>query len=458
MSKKKKNKAPAAQQLIDSLLDENTSAARKRPGFDSTSVGSSDDESIDFSEMDSGDIPEEIILEDGRPMRVRNETFSGERPGVRDESVVSGFSGDESVHLSFEHPSDSTQAQPSQASHDDDGDDVPEERTNVIPFTTQKKDLNAVLDRSAETYSAMDSDSPSSADDENRLSSQDAEALELSKLIPLDEEEEKTMRIPPPLAPSSQSSNEELFPEDDENRPSPRQPIDRSTATEIRPGGRPFGSSQAKRSASGPAVSSIFTSAEAALKQSESLRIAQSRITDLEQELERLRRENEKLASAGETLRRRSDELISKIEGAEAQSRESQRILEEEKRVIRGQLTQKDRENADLRQRLDEMENRLESNFKKIRVRERELEHRLEIIKMESATLVSTKDKMILELKRQVDQLTHESDYSKQKSQEMFNQYKDKQETIRRVVRALRIALTILEGDDENNVPFKKTE
>ena len=34
--------------------------------------------------------------------------------------------------------------------------------------------------------------------------------------------------------------------------------------------------------------------------------------------------------------------------------------------------------------------------------------------------------------------------------------YKDKQETIRRVVRALRIALTILEGDDETVVPHLK--
>ena len=77
---------------------------------------------------------------------------------------------------------------------------------------------------------------------------------------------------------------------------------------------------------------------------------------------------------------------------------------------------------------------------------------------MESATLVSTKDKMILDLKRQIDQLTHEHDYAKTKTQELFNQYKDKQETQRRVVRALRIALTILEGDDETVVPLRKAE
>lgn len=200
-----------------------------------------------------------------------------------------------------------------------------------------------------------------------------------------------------------------------------------------------------------------FGSAEAALKQSESLRIAQSRISELEAELERLRRENEQLATAGETLRRRSDELLTKTENYEIQSKESERIHDEEKKVFRGQIQQKERENLELRNRVEEMEGRLESNFKKIRVRERELEHRLEIVKMESATLVSTKDKMILDLKRQIDQITHESDYAKQKTQELFNQYKDKQETVRRVVRALRIALTILEGDEDGG-GIKKAE
>lgn len=200
-----------------------------------------------------------------------------------------------------------------------------------------------------------------------------------------------------------------------------------------------------------------FTSPEAALKQSENLRIAQSRITELEQELERLRRDNEQLASAGETLRRRSDELLSKAESLDIQLKEIERTHSEEKKVFRGQLQAKDRENHDMRGRLEEMENRLESNFKKIRVRERELEHRLEIVRMESQTLVATKDKMLLDLKRQIDQITLENDYAKQKSQELFSQYKDKQETIRRVVRALRIALTILEGD-EDAAPVKKAE
>ncbi len=240
----------------------------------------------------------------------------------------------------------------------------------------------------------------------------------------------------------------------------PAKPVDRGGVTEIHGGGLKASASPAQSNQANAisAASAVFASSEAALKQSESLRIAQTRISELEQELERIRRENEDLAAAGETLRRRADELISKTENLDIKERETHRIADEERKVLRGQMQAKDRENAELRARVEEIELRLESNFKKIRVRERELEHRLEIVKMESQTLVSTKDKMILELKRQLDQLVHENDHAKAKSQEMFGQYKDKQETIRRVVRALRIALTILEGDDETVGPLKKAD
>jgi hypothetical protein len=240
----------------------------------------------------------------------------------------------------------------------------------------------------------------------------------------------------------------------DQQKPAERSAVDRLGITELKTVVKMRDRYQDLRTSTRPpgAAGGGFSSSEAALKQSESLRIAQTRISEMETELERLRRENEQLVSAGETLRRRSDEMLTKAEQLDLNLKESERIHSEEKKVFRGQLSSKDREINDLRGRLEEMEGRLESNFKKIRVRERELEHRLEIVRMESQTLVATKDKMLLELKRQIDQITHENDFAKQKSQEHFNQFKEKQETIRRVVRALRIALTILEGDEDSGI------
>ena len=194
----------------------------------------------------------------------------------------------------------------------------------------------------------------------------------------------------------------------------------------------------------------IFSSAEAALRQSENLRVAQKRISDLENELERVRRENESLRSAGDTLRRRMDELQAHAENAEQNTQEAKKIAEEERKVLKGQIQSRDREIGEMKGRIEDAETRLESNFRKIRVRERDLEHRIEIIKAESQSIAASKDRMILELKRQIDQISSELNHAKTQVQETFGQFKEKQETARRAVRALRIALTVLEGEEDS--------
>ncbi len=263
----------------------------------------------------------------------------------------------------------------------------------------------------------------------------------LNAVMPIEDSfspEDRTMKIPKPRI------------EDETHKAR----VDSRTATEIRLSSMTNGNS---KQFSAPAIPGMAAgSADASLRQSESLRIAQNRILDLENELERIRRENEQLAAAGETLRRRADDLASKSENLDSSLRDKEKIYEEERKLLRSHLHGKDRELSDQKQKLDELEQRLESNFKKIRVRERDLEHRLEIAKVEHASLLSSKDKMILDLKRQVDQLTNEADYSKAKSHEMYNQFKDKQDTVRRVVRALRIALSILEGEDDSSAPQKR--
>lgn len=218
--------------------------------------------------------------------------------------------------------------------------------------------------------------------------------------------------------------------------------------TEIRPNSP--GARFREQSRQAQPGAAIFSSAEAALRQSENLRVAQKRISDLEGELERVRRENESLRSAGETLRRRMDELQSNAENAEMNTQEAKKIADEERKVLRGQITSRDREINELKSRIDDAEGRLESNFRKIRVRERDLEHRIEIIKAESQSIAASKDRMILELKRQIDQISSELNHAKAQVQETFGQFKERQETARRAVRALRIALTVLEGEEDS--------
>ena len=80
-----------------------------------------------------------------------------------------------------------------------------------------------------------------------------------------------------------------------------------------------------------------------------------------------------------------------------------------------------------------------------------ELENRLEISKMENAALIRNKDEIILDMKRQKDHLVNELENYRTKGQELYKQINEKQETLRRTVKALRLALTLLEGNNDGS-------
>lgn len=196
----------------------------------------------------------------------------------------------------------------------------------------------------------------------------------------------------------------------------------------------------------------------AALAQSENLRIAQSRILELENELQRVRTENESLASAGETFRRKSDELGSRMEDLEnryqhavSSHAEEKALLLQNKESLRNELNQ-------MKTKTEELESRITTNIQKIRVRERELENRLELVKMEGTAIIRSKDEMVLDLKRQIDQLNLELSNYRVKNQELNRAIADKQDILRRTVKALRLALTMLEGDEESIQPQRKAK
>lgn len=192
---------------------------------------------------------------------------------------------------------------------------------------------------------------------------------------------------------------------------------------------------------------------DAALAQSESLRIAQQRISDLEGEVERLRVQNEELAAAGETLRRRTDELLAQNQKREHDYEQAIDKFEQQKELLNGSKEALQRDLELQRRKAEELEMRISANIQKIRGRERQLENRLELLKAENAALVRSKDEMILELKRNIDQLNLELNNYRAKNQELNRQSTDKQEMLRRTVKALRLALSMLEGEEEAAKP-----
>ena len=255
---------------------------------------------------------------------------------------------------------------------------------------------------------------------------------EEDKTIPLGQApEDKTMQI-------SESTRGAHSPIDDtlkkrENRPNAE------VADQVRAGVGRFA----------PLRTGAMTSADASLAQAENLRIAQSRILELEAEIERLRSDNEQLAAAGETLRQIADENLAQVEAVRNRYSNLEAANEDERHLLQTGMQAKEKELEVLRTKVGEMEMRLSSNIQKIRVRERELENRLELVRMESQALLRSKDEMILDLKRKNDHLNLELDNFRNKGQELNRQIQDKQELLRRTVKALRLALSMLEGSED---------
>jgi chromosome segregation ATPase len=188
---------------------------------------------------------------------------------------------------------------------------------------------------------------------------------------------------------------------------------------------------------------------EADLKQSENLKMAQSRILELEVSIESLRLENENLTAAQQVARDREEDLNAKVQSLERSRIEVREQWAQEIAIYKDNLATRDTEVQRLRTRIEELENRLQSDLRRVRVRERELENRLEIGKNDKIAIIKSKDETILDLKRKTDQLYSDLEKYKQKCLELSHKIDGNNEQFDRTIRALRIALANLEAAEE---------
>lgn len=201
---------------------------------------------------------------------------------------------------------------------------------------------------------------------------------------------------------------------------------------------------------------------EAQFLQAENLKIAQQRIIELEKDIERLRKENEILSSANDIGKQKLEDLVATVQQSERQKFELKETNESELRIFKDGLNAKDQEIQRLKTKVEELESRLANDLRKIRVRERELENRLELSKMEKTALVRSKDETILELKRRSETMDGEIQSYQNKVIELNQKIEANQEQFSRTVRALRIALTNLEVNENTSsitlAPLKKAD
>lgn len=93
----------------------------------------------------------------------------------------------------------------------------------------------------------------------------------------------------------------------------------------------------------------------------------------------------------------------------------------------------------------EEMKAKVRRDIRKIRMREKELGNKLEMMRNDSETLLTAKDKKILQLKQQIDNLEFEIETLKEKAENLQELARENEEKAERVVKALRLSTSLLE-------------
>lgn len=190
-----------------------------------------------------------------------------------------------------------------------------------------------------------------------------------------------------------------------------------------------------------------YIAPDASLAQAETLKLAQDRIKELEMEVDRLRQDNDDLASAGEIVTQKMEDLQGRAIRLEKEKNEIATQLKNEVLILKGHLQFKETELSKARTKIEDLDLRIKTDFKKIRVRERELENRLELVRAEKHALMRSKDEKILELQRKMDQIKSELDIYRTKVQDLNKSMEEQQDQMRKTVRALRVAMSNLENE-----------
>lgn len=206
---------------------------------------------------------------------------------------------------------------------------------------------------------------------------------------------------------------------------------------------------------------------ELTLRQAEHLRTAQRRVQELEKEVDQVRRQHEELYSAADALRSSKEQLEKKLEKQKLDYENMRETAQAEARILREAAKHRDGEIQRLKKENQELQERLDQSFRQVRKREKELEHRLEILKMDGQAVLRTKDEALLELKEKIDSLQYEKERLGQRNYGLHQELEEKEAVLRRISRALRLALVQLEGEDRDSegaqegpqlIPVKKAK
>lgn len=186
------------------------------------------------------------------------------------------------------------------------------------------------------------------------------------------------------------------------------------------------------------------------LKNADYIKFAQEKIRKLEKEVDDFRVEAQELALAGSHFKALAEEREFLTKSIEAKIGELESTSVEEKKILNSAIDAKDTKVLVLQDRVESLEEELESKYNRLRVRERELESRLEILKQEQDAVASSKDDMILRVKKQNNVLISNLERARAQNQKTASQLQEKEDALRRTIKALKLSLTMLESQKYN--------
>ena len=176
--------------------------------------------------------------------------------------------------------------------------------------------------------------------------------------------------------------------------------------------------------------------------------MAQKKISSLEEELSLLRRDNEKLVSAGGVLEEKIESLKAQNETLSAEKEESDKAQEAEKETFLNALEESRIKTDRLESAKRQLEKRLAGGLENVRGRENTLENKIEIMKLEQSVLQKEKDKIIIDLRREIYKMKNNLKITQSKNQDTQLQLSRMRERLLKTVSVLRAAVSHLESGD----------
>ncbi|MCB0475487.1 MAG: hypothetical protein KDC69_07415, partial [Flavobacteriaceae bacterium] len=164
------------------------------------------------------------------------------------------------------------------------------------------------------------------------------------------------------------------------------------------------------------------------VERAHALQLAQQRIQDLESLNAKLEYEVSELRSSGEVLYTQNQEMKTEIENLKKELQTLKGNHTTELNLAESKSKSKDKQIDKLKLHIDSLELQLKVEFQKVKSRERELENRLEIMKMENQAVLRSKDELILELKRNLDEISLEMENFKGKGRDLHINLEDTKE------------------------------